>query len=144
MEATLGNVAATVVLLCLLAAPSAQAGCQPGSVIGWGWNGYGQINAPAGVTNTVAVAAGGYHSLALKADGTVMAWGANAYGQTNVPAGLTNVAAIAAGFEHNLGLRDDGSVVAWGNNSEGQTNVASGLTIMPFGNKRAVFFLDPR
>ena len=35
----------------------------------------------------VAVAAGGYHSLALKSDGTVVAWGYNYFGQSTVPAG---------------------------------------------------------
>ena len=33
---------------------------------------------PASATNVVAIAAGGYHSLALKADGTVVGWGDNA------------------------------------------------------------------
>ena len=35
----------------------------------------GQSDVPAGLSNVVAVAAGGQHSLALKADGTVVAWG---------------------------------------------------------------------
>jgi alpha-tubulin suppressor-like RCC1 family protein len=43
--------------------------------------------------NVVAIAAGYYHSLALKSDGTVVAWGYNYEGETNVPAGLTNVVA---------------------------------------------------
>ena len=33
----------------------------------------------------VAVAAGGYHSLGLKADGSIVAWGYNSYGQSDVP-----------------------------------------------------------
>src|SRR5512140_3211399 len=40
-------------------------------VIGWGDNTYGQITVPDGLSNVVAIAAGTYHSLALKADGTV-------------------------------------------------------------------------
>jgi hypothetical protein len=52
----------------------------------------------------VAIAGGGYHSLALKADGTVTVWGDNYYGETNVPAGLSNVVAIAGGYEHDLAL----------------------------------------
>jgi len=35
----------------------------------------------AGLTGVLAIAAGGEHSLALKADGTVWAWGWNYYGQ---------------------------------------------------------------
>jgi hypothetical protein len=38
------------------------------------------------------VAAGDYHSIAVRADGTVVGWGWNNSGQTNVPAGL--VAAV--------------------------------------------------
>jgi hypothetical protein len=36
-----------------------------GSVIAWGYNGYGQTNVPAGLTNVVAVSAGYSHSLAV-------------------------------------------------------------------------------
>ena len=51
-------------------------------------NDYGQSTVPAGLSGVMAVAAGDYHSLALKADGTVVAWGDNNYGQCTVPAGL--------------------------------------------------------
>ena len=64
----------------------------------------GQTTVPGGLSNVVAIAAGGYHSLALKSDGTVVGWGDNGYGQTTVPAGLSNVAAIAAGGYHSLAL----------------------------------------
>ena len=69
---------------------------------------------PAGLTNVSAVAAGGYHSLALKPDGTVAVWGGNTYGQTNVPGGLSNVVGLAAGRYHSLALKGDGTVVAGG------------------------------
>jgi alpha-tubulin suppressor-like RCC1 family protein len=39
----------------------------------------------------MAIAAGQYHSLALKENGTVVAWGQNTFRQTNVPPDLTNV-----------------------------------------------------
>jgi len=39
-----------------------------GTVVAWGWNYYGQCNVPAGLSNVVAVAGDGYHSLALKVD----------------------------------------------------------------------------
>ena len=99
-----------------------------GTVVAWGDNTYGQTNVPAGLTNVIAVAGGGHHSLALNADGTVVSWGYNAYGQASVPGGLTNVVAISAGYLHSLALKSDGTVVAWGHNAYGQTNVPQGLS----------------
>ena len=115
------------------------------TVTAWGYNAGGQLGsgvdsnseryfvAVSGLTNVVAIAAGDYHSIALKQDGTVWAWGLNVDGQigqgntttprylTPVPViGLTGVTAIAAGGRHNLAVRADGSVVAWGSNSSGQ------------------------
>jgi hypothetical protein len=62
-------------------------------------------------TGIVAIAAGGWHGLALKSNGTVVAWGASDgsntnvdYGQTNVPAGLTNITQITAGLLNSLAL----------------------------------------
>ena len=97
----------------------------------WGQNYYGQANVPSGLSNVIAVAAGYYHSLALKADGTVVSWGDGRYGQTNVPSRLSNVVTVATGFYHNLALNPDGTVVSWGSlgyNSSDQTNVTSGLS----------------
>src|SRR5439155_589981 len=96
-------------------------------IVGWGDNGAGQATAPAGVSNVVAVGAGGLHGLAVKNDGTVVAWGQNLYGGATVPAGLSNVTAVAAGFYHSLALKNDGTVVAWGYNGSGATNVPPGL-----------------
>jgi hypothetical protein len=97
-------------------------------VIAWGDNAYGLTNVPVSVTNIVAVAAGGSHSLGLRADGTVVAWGSNGSGQTTVPASAANIVAVAAGGSHSLGLRADGAVVAWGSNGSGQMNVPSSAT----------------
>ena len=72
---------------------------------------------PAGLSGVTAIAAGGYHSLALKSDGTVVGWGATATGQTTIPAGLSGVIAIAAGYHHSLALKSDGTVVGWGDNT---------------------------
>jgi alpha-tubulin suppressor-like RCC1 family protein len=78
-----------------------------------------------------AVAAGGDHGLALRADGTVATWGMNAYGQlgdgtttyrltpVNVTGGLDDVIAIAAGYRHSVALKVDGTVWSWGDNGGG-------------------------
>jgi alpha-tubulin suppressor-like RCC1 family protein len=84
-----------------------------GTVVGWGRNDYGESTPPPGLSNVIAVAAGGYHSLALKADGTVVAWGGRDVSVRTVPAGLTGVVAIAAGGYHNMALKSDRTVVAW-------------------------------
>jgi alpha-tubulin suppressor-like RCC1 family protein len=95
-------------------------------------NNYGQTLVPSGLTGVVQVAAGTFHSLALKPDGTVVAWGAGSgslqpmksadYGQCSVPDGLSNVVAIAAGRYHSLALTQEGQVIAWG---AGTTNSRS-------------------
>jgi alpha-tubulin suppressor-like RCC1 family protein len=97
------------------------------AVAAWGSNSDGRASVPAGLRETVTVAAGAKHNLALKADGTVVAWGYNTDGQTTVPAGLSGVVAIAAGGRHSLALKTDGTVVAWGRGFEDQTNVPAGL-----------------
>jgi hypothetical protein len=82
---------------------------------------------PQGLSNVVAITAGGYHSLALRNDGTVVSWGSYGLLQVDVPVGLTNVAAIATGDYHSLALKADGSLVTWGLNSAGQCNIPTGL-----------------
>ena len=76
----------------------------------------------------VSIAAGQYHSLALKKDGTVIAWGDNSSGESSVPTNLNHVIAIAAGQEFSLALKDDGTVVEWGIDGSGQENPALDLT----------------
>jgi alpha-tubulin suppressor-like RCC1 family protein len=98
-------------------------------VVAWGDNFYGQTNVPIGLSNVMAIAGGGAHSLALRSNGTVAAWGWNESGQTNVPAGLSNVVAVAGGSGHSLALRSDGTVEAWGwDGGSGQMNVPTGLS----------------
>jgi hypothetical protein len=99
----------------------------PSPVYAWGDNSAGQASPPQNLTNAIAIAAGGSHSVALRANGTVVAWGSNANGQCNVPAKLRNVVAIAAGRDHSLAQRKDGTIVAWGNNQFGQCDVPSTL-----------------
>ncbi len=139
--------AATVLLLEPLAGGASQ-------IIGWGFNVSGEatgIRSPAtnqmetGVViipgekldNTIAIAAGDQHSLALRSDGTVLGWGLNNCGQATGSsdgtngivringAVLTNVVAVSAGLVHSLALKKDGTVVAWGN--DGPASVPSGL-----------------
>jgi len=116
-----------VVSLCLFGASLAEAGSPAGTVAAWGSNEFGQANVPPGLSNVVAVAGGGNHTLAIQSNGTVAAWGYNGDGEATVPPGLTSVAAIAGGGWHSLALQSNGTVVAWGSNEFGQTNVPSGL-----------------
>ncbi len=116
-----------------------------GTVFGWGENSYGEATGVAShqippigsgvasvaggtLSNVVAIAAGAYHSLALKADGTVVGWGANDDGQISIPFALSNVVAIAAGADHSLALEADGTVVAWGRINESQCLAPPALT----------------
>jgi alpha-tubulin suppressor-like RCC1 family protein len=117
-----------------------------GQVLAWGSNYYGelgnstitnsstpvQVSLPSGTT-VIAIAAGGFHSLALTASGQVLAWGHNSSGelgngtttnsntpvQVSLPSGTT-VTAIAAGSYHSLALTSTGQVLAWGYNGSGQ------------------------
>jgi alpha-tubulin suppressor-like RCC1 family protein len=100
-------------------------GTAAGSLEAWGWNNQNQTNVPPG-SDYVAVAAGGSHNVALKADGSLAAWGSNSQGQTTVPAG-TDYLAVAAGVNHSMALKEDGSLVVWGDNSYFQrTNAPAG------------------
>ncbi|MFH0796212.1 MAG: choice-of-anchor D domain-containing protein [Candidatus Omnitrophota bacterium] len=126
-----------------------------GTVWTWGGNDCGQLgdgtntdtNVPVQVkgefgedflTDIIAIAGGGDHTIALKDDGTVWTWGWDFYGQLgdgtesdsiNTPvqvkgAGgidyLTNITAIAGGADHTMALKDDGTVWTWGGNDCGQ------------------------
>jgi hypothetical protein len=103
--------------------------CTGQKVLGWGGDrDNNQTVAPANLSNAMAVAAGAFHTLALRADGTVAAWGDSTDGQTDVPPTATNVIAIAAGYWHGLALRGDGTVVDWGlgpNSPADLTNAAA-------------------
>lgn len=85
------------------------------------------------VEPAVSIAAGLYHSVALKADGTVWTWGRNYYGElgdgsrlhwesnhqstpTKVP-GICDAIAVAAGWWSTYAIASDGSVWAWGRNN---------------------------
>ncbi len=129
--------------------------CSDGTMSAWGYNLNGQLGdnstserlVPVSVVGTgvlagkkvAAIAAGGYHCLALCTDGTVAAWGYNNSGQLGnnsttqrqVPVGVNtangtialfnrSVVAVAAGGGNSLALCSDGMVAAWGYNNSGQ------------------------
>jgi len=111
-----------------------------GSLYAWGYNKYGQLgdgtyvyqNAPVQIgTGFTAIAAGKFHSLALKGD-TLYAWGYNDRGQLgdgstpgrdvnkNTPVQIgTGFTAISAGGSHSLALKGN-NLFAWGANDAGQ------------------------
>ncbi len=116
-----------------------------GSLWAWGLNDLGQLgDGTAGKVNNrsvptrigaasdwQAVAAGDYHSLALKTDGSLWAWGLNHAGQLGdgtqtgrlVPTRIgtdSDWRAVAAGSDHCLALKTDGSLWAWGLNRYGR------------------------
>lgn len=142
----------------------------------WGWaedDGYGQMGTgvytttpqltPArvpGLTDVIAIAAAGFHNLALTRDGTVWAWGLNVDGTLGIGvpcrpgqsftsfaafaarciraaptrvARLRHVVAIATGTGHNLALEQDGTAWAWDANNAGQlgAGISGGSSATP-------------
>lgn len=97
-----------------------------------GGGSYQEFQVPPEATNVIAVSAGAYHMIALRADGHVIAWGAPGLVSRDlilaVPLDLTNAVAIAAGAEHCLALRADGRITTWGINRKGQLDVPVGLS----------------
>ncbi|MEG6568804.1 S-layer homology domain-containing protein [Thermoanaerobacterium thermosaccharolyticum] len=122
-----------------------------GTVWAWGFNYYGELgNGTAdkdshstpvqvkGISDVKAIAAGMYHTVALKNDGTVWAWGDNEHDQLgnettkeeyhSTPVqvkGISDVKAITAGNGYTVALKNDGTVWAWGDNYFGTTNSSS-------------------
>jgi alpha-tubulin suppressor-like RCC1 family protein len=97
-----------------------------------------------GLDQVVAIAAGEYHSVALRVDGTVWTWGFGDNSQlgnggvissptpvqvrgVNGVGFLTNVDAITTGSGHTLALLGDGTLRAWGFNRNGQLGDGSRL-----------------
>ncbi len=114
-----------------------------GTLWAWGSNYYGQIAGGASTGGSSvpvqvnspgawsAVACGGVHTVALKADRSLWACGANFSGEigddtTVQRRSLVQVdlakdwAAVACGRSHTVALKTDGTLWAWGNNEGGQ------------------------
>jgi alpha-tubulin suppressor-like RCC1 family protein len=84
---------------------------------------------PEGLQGVIAIAAGAYHSLALKQDGTIVAWGYYGSGQAIAPSAPegSGLVAIAARGTVNLAVGEDGTVTGWGLTPapEGLSNVVA-------------------
>ena len=81
---------------------------------GKGWSNQCAVS---GWREVVAVSAGEWHSLGLRADGTVVATGDNGKGQCAVSS-WQDVVAISAGDTYSLGLRADGTMLVAGEFSQ--------------------------
>jgi alpha-tubulin suppressor-like RCC1 family protein len=118
------------------------------TVWAWGSNNRGQLGDGTivdkwipiqvfGITGVSDIAAGSFHSVALRNifnltnDGTVWAWGSNSNGQLGdgtivdkfIPtmvSGLSLMTTVAAGFNHTIALRNNDTTWTWGGNSNGQ------------------------
>lgn len=127
------------------------------TIIGWGYNGYGQLgNAtanssntapvavvlPAGNTDWLSISVGDNHVLARRADSNyrslLYAWGYNVAGQLGfndvVPRSTATVVsasvtwdAIIAGGNHSVGIQSGGSFWSWGNNQYGQLGLGDAV-----------------
>ena len=90
-----------------------------------------------GLGGTVrAIAASGFHGLAVREDGSVLAWGANDSGQLGdgtksgrrrpvAVDGVSDARAVAAAIDHSVALTGEGAVFAWGDNRAGQLGDAT-------------------
>jgi alpha-tubulin suppressor-like RCC1 family protein len=115
-----------------------------GTIWTWGTNGSGQlgdnstsnrsspVSVVGGFVNWTQISGGGYHTLALRAEGTLWAWGNNTSGRlgdnstenrsspVSVVGGFTDWASVDGGFQSSGATRTNGSVWCWGNNINGQ------------------------
>ncbi len=140
-----------------------------GTVRSWGANWYGQLGysleSPAiygtvpaevpGLEGIVAIAAAGYDSMALRADGAVFVWGSNEVGQKgngtqggsgmtpSVVPGLPPCRAIAAcngartEWSSLFAVAENGDVWGWGDDGNGELcrgNVSPRLSLVPVKN----------
>jgi alpha-tubulin suppressor-like RCC1 family protein len=81
------------------------------------------------------IAAGQYHTCAVKADSTVACWGGNDYGQATPPPDLGPVQSLAANCHHNCAVKADATVACWGDDDRGQATPPEGLLVTSRGQK---------
>jgi len=119
---------------------------EDGSLWAWGSNELGQVGdggqsdslSPKRIGGEedvwIAVAAGRWHTLAIRSDGSLWAWGANIWGQLGdgtkvykvLPVRVgedTNWKMVSAGEYHSLALKNDGTLWSWGWNAFGQLGI---------------------
>jgi alpha-tubulin suppressor-like RCC1 family protein len=113
-----------------------------GMVACWGFNEDGELGTPApwprspqpvtvtGLTDAVAIAAGAFHTCAIRRGGAVACWGYNHSGQLGngttvsstspVPvAGIDDATSIAGGRYHTCAVHRTGTMSCWGSNDYG-------------------------
>ena len=66
------------------------------------------------------ISGGGFHAIALKANGIPVAWGYNASGQVTIPSGLSNIKAVAGGKYWSAVLKNNCTVQIWGAQGDGE------------------------
>ena len=95
------------------------------------------VGGSGNLTNIVGIAAGDYHSIAVKSDRSLWTWGYNDYGQLGDATtasrttpdqvkGVTgsgyiaNMVAVGAGYRYSIALKSDGSLWSFKYNGYGQ------------------------
>jgi hypothetical protein len=102
------------------------------------------VSLAAGVS-PVAVAAGGFVSMAIGSDGNVYAWGNNTVGQIGegsvggtqaTPEKVTlpttgSVVSVTAGWQTSFAITSAGALYAWGSDNDGQLGNSTTATAVP-------------
>ena len=92
-----------------------------GSIVCWGDDSDGQLQAPTG--SFVTIASGAAHSCGIRVDGAIKCWGSRDEGQVDAPDGQFTT--VTAGLAHTCALTGS-TVRCWGDNQLGQVDVPSG------------------
>ncbi len=131
-----------------------------GSLYAWGDNSKGELSFTSSTTRKLTpshvgsgkdwqyISAGGYYSIALKADGSLVTWGSNGSGQLGIGNNTANQYAavkpfqtsgdafatdskpgfVTSGQEHELDVRSNGNLETWGDNTSGKLGVSLAVT----------------